>query len=48
MQKAWGVRVADFTAQQQLASKINEHEGAWLAERFGRDGSLHRNEQALP
>lgn len=47
MQKVWGARVADLTAQQQLASKINDHEGAWLAERIGRDGAMHQNEQAL-
>ncbi|MFK5979282.1 MAG: hypothetical protein QM488_10395 [Rhizobiaceae bacterium] len=47
MQKAWGVRVANVTARQQLASKIEEHEGAWLAERIGRDGAMHQNEQAL-
>lgn len=47
MQKAWGVRAADITAAQQLASKINDHEGAWLAERMGRDGAMHQNEQAL-
>lgn len=47
MEEAWAERNASIEKQSMLAESIDEGEAKWLAERIGRDGVFHENEQAL-
>ncbi|MCP1335219.1 hypothetical protein [Futiania mangrovi] len=47
LQKRWEEKNREVAAQTAEAEKITADEAAWLADRIGRDGRLHPNEQAL-
>lgn len=47
MDEAWEKRNDQFEAAEQSAASVDQVESHWLAERIGRDGVMHQNEEAL-